>query len=168
MRWKKYKKMNNTNNVVSLLKVTSVSEVKDSSTKNGQYQTIIVQQNNYITIGTRTLEAPTANIGTRNLFKGRKTLEGKPMKDDALFGQLTTGGHVSGWIKQFNTTPYDIDGKTVTTAKYVIFEGEDAISVANGQLSSKGACVVDENGVPTRDLSKLGVTKVPSAALVGS
>lgn len=145
----------------NVLKVTNVSEVKPSSTGNGTYQTITVQQFRILAVGNKTIEMATANVSTRNLWSERKTKDGKStVKGDVLFGQVVKDGYISGEILHFNTTPYEIDGKTVTSYKVLKFEGENAVNVANSALSSKLACVVDENGVPTRDLKTLSVTKV--------
>ena len=149
----------------SVLKVTNVSEVKPSSTGNGTYQTITVQQFRILAVGNKTIEMATANVSTRNLWSERTKKDGSgKVKGDVLFGQVAKGDYISGEILHFNTTPYDIDGKTVTSFKALTFEGENPVNVANSALSSKLACVVDENGVPTRDLKTLSATKVEETA----
>lgn len=144
----------------TILKVVKLDDVKAAKTGNGHYQTIRVQQYRLIPVGNSVLQAVTAVAGTRVLWSERTKKDGSgKVKGDLFYNSLNVGDPISGEIVRFNTTPYEIDGKTVTSFSTVVFEGENALNVANSQLSSHNACVVDENGVQTRDLTSK-VTKV--------
>ena len=142
----------------SVLKVTNVEAPKAASTGNGHYQTITVQEFKYVPVGNTTIEVKTIKKATRNIWSEREKKDGGKMKGDTFFQQLSVGDSVAGEIINFNTTPYEIDGKTVTSRKTLVFEGENGVSVCNSELSSNNACVVDENGVTTKELKS--VTKI--------
>jgi hypothetical protein len=145
----------------SVLKVTSVGELKKASTGNGHYQTITVQEFKLIPVGSTTLEVATVKQATRNLWSERDKKDGGKMKGDTFFQQVHPGSYVAGSIETFNTTPYEIDGRVVTSRKVLIFEGENGVNVANSELSSNFACVVDDNGVPTKELNKESLVPQP-------
>lgn len=136
------------------LKVTKIEALKDATTGNGQYQTITVQEFKLVPLGNRVIEMATAKLATRNLWSERTKKDGGQMKGDVFFNSVAVGDYVAGEIMTFNTTAYKIDGREVTSRKVLVFEGENSTNVANSELSSNNACVVDENGVPTKDLSK--------------
>ena len=138
-----------------ILKIINVSEIKDSS--NGKYQTITVQQFKLIETSAGIKEMATANVATRNLWSERVTKDGKTIKADIFFGTLSKGDTVLGEIVRFNTSTYELNGKTVNSIKVMVFEGENSISVANSALASKNSCVVTDTGELTRDLSKISV-----------
>lgn len=145
----------------TILKIVKLDEVKPAKTGNGHYQTIKVQQYRLIPVGNSVLQAVTAVAGTRVLWSERQKKDGKGVvKGDLFFNSLNAGDPISGEVVKFNTTPYEIDGKTVTSFSTVVFEGENALNVANSQLSSHNACVIDEFGVATRDLTTKTVTKI--------
>lgn len=139
---------------MKVLKVTKVEAPKESSTGNGQYQTITVQEFNLLPIGDRTVEIATVKVATRNLWSERDKKDGTKMKGDTFFNQIGVGSYVSGSIETYNTTPYTIDGREVTSRKTLVFEGENGVLVCNSELSSNYACVVDDNGVPTKNIEK--------------
>jgi len=140
----------------TVLKVTTVSAPKEAANGNGHFQTITVQEVKYLSVGKETKEIKTVKQATRNIWSERERKDGSgKVKGDSFFQQLSVGDIVAGEIIQFNTTPYEIDGRTVTTRKVLVFEGENGINVANSELSSNFSCVVDENGVPTKELSSL-------------
>jgi len=138
----------------NVLKVTKIEAAKDASNGNGKYQTITVQEFKLVPVGNKTLEIATVKQATRNLWSERDKKDGSKMKGDTFFNTLAVGDYVAGEITAFNTTPYNIDGKDVTSRKVLVFEGENGVNVANSELSSNFACVVDENGVPTREIKK--------------
>jgi hypothetical protein len=148
---------------MNVLKVTKVEAPKTASTGNGQYQTITVQEFKLISVGNTTLEVATVKQATRNLWSERDKKDGGKMKGDTFFQQVAVGSYVAGEIVQFNTTPYEIDGRTVTSRKTLVFEGENGVNVCNSDLNSNSACVVDENGVPTKNLTKSNVELHPTA-----
>lgn len=137
------------------LKVTAVSAPKESSTGNGKYQTITVQEFKLIPMGNQYLEIATVKQATRNLWSERTTKDGKIMKADVFYGNIAVGQLVAGEIQTFNTTPYDVNGREVTSRKTLVFEGENGVNICNSELSSNYACAVDENGVPTKEIKKL-------------
>ena len=137
-----------------VLKVTKIEAAKEASNGNGKYQTITVQEFKLVPVGNKTLEIATVKQTTRNLWSERNKKDGSKMKGDTFFNSLAVGDYVAGEIQTFNTTPYDIDGKTVTSRKTLVFEGENGTNVCNSELSNNFACVVDENGVPTKEIKK--------------
>lgn len=138
----------------SVLKITKVEAPKAASTGNGHFQTITVQEFKLVPVGNKTLEIATVKTATRNLWSERDKKDGGKMKGDTFFQQVSVGDYVAGEIFNFNTTPYEIDGRTVTSRKVLIFEGENGTNVANSELSSNNACVVDENGNLTKELNR--------------
>lgn len=143
-----------------VLKVVNVSEIKNAENGNGKYQTITVQQFKLIEIGGVTKEMATANVATRNLWSERTKKDGETMKADVFFGKVSKGDTILGEIFKFDTSTYTIGGRSVNSTKTIVFEGENAISVANSALASKNACVVLNGGELTRDLAKLPTTVV--------
>lgn len=156
-------------------KVASVT-TKNNSTGNGNHQVITVQAYDTVEVplemspltpqervqaflaGMTTY--PSVSIialrGERRLFGGMLNSEGDKMKDGLLYGTLNQGDTIKGSIETFNCTPFSIpraDGslsEPITSVSYFIFEGEDAIKVANRQLLSNNSCVVID-GKPTVD-----------------
>lgn len=143
----------------SVLKVTAVSEPKAASTGNGHYKTITVQEFKLVGVGNKTLEIATVKTSTRNLWSERTKKDGGVMKGDTFFNTIQVGDYVAGEITTFNTTPYEINGRTVTSRKVLVFEGENGVNVTNSELNSNNACVVDDHGQLTKVLEKpLAVT----------
>lgn len=136
------------------LKVTAVSAPKESLTGNGKYQTITVQEFKLVPVGNKTLEIATVKTATRNLWSERDKKDGTKMKGDTFYGSIAVGDYVAGEIQTFNTTPYDVNGREVTSRKTLVFEGENGVNICNSELSSNYACAVDENGVPTKEIKK--------------
>lgn len=136
----------------NVLKVTRVEAPKDASNGNGKYQTITVQEFKLIPIGNRNLEIATVKTATRNIWSERNKKDGGKMKGDTFFNSIVVGDYVAGEIVNYSTTPYYIDNKQVTSRKTLVFEGENGVNVCNSELNSNFSCVVDENGVPTKEL----------------
>jgi hypothetical protein len=140
---------------MNVLKVTKLEAPKEASTGNGSYQTLTVQEFKLVQVGNKTLEVATVKTATRNLWSERDKKDGGKMKGDAFYGTIGVGDYVAGSIETFNTTPYKIDGREVTSRKTLVFEGENGVAVCNSELSSNGdVCVVDEFGVPTKSFQK--------------
>lgn len=138
---------------MNVLKVTKVEAPKSSSNGNGSYKTITVQEFRFAAIGNKTVEIATVKQATRNLWSERQRKDGSGVvKGDTFYDTISQGDYVAGEIVNYNTSPYDIDGKTVTSRKTLVFEGENGISICNSELSSNNACVIDENGMLTKDL----------------
>jgi len=137
----------------SVVKVKHVGSVQPAKNGNGSYQTVTVQEYKLISVGSKTIEAATNRIATRNIWSERKQKEGdKIVKADPLFGQLSVGDYVAGHIEQFNTTPYMIDGRECKTYTGLIFEGENKYKYVNNQLKNENAVALDEDGTLTGEL----------------
>jgi hypothetical protein len=93
-------------------------------------------------INTWDVTVPISQSATRRLFGGMINTEGAKMKDNILFNKLNTGDVVAGDIVRFDTTAYMIGDNSVSHITTFVFEGEDAVSVANRQLGQHGACVI--------------------------
>lgn len=125
----------------SFLKVTSVT---NRTASNGRkFQTVSFSPVKYF--GTQQIISQ--EVRTRNIWD-KVTLEnGDVIKADGFFGQLSVGQLIEGEIMSFNTTPYTIGDNEVNTWTGVIFKGENGLKVANQQLKSKNAHVVENNTV---------------------
>lgn len=125
----------------TFLKVISITPRQD---KNGRpFQQVVFNQVNYL--GEK--EIKTGNTRTRNLWSTTPDVKG-----DNLYGQLVVGDLVTGSIQSFNTTAFEVDGRTVNKTTLVIFDNENPVTYANQQLKRNGACVVDEHGQPTANI----------------
>jgi hypothetical protein len=91
--------------------------------------------------------APISQSASRYLFSGMINSEGARMKDGILFNKLNIGDIVAGTIERFDTTPYMIGDNTVNHITTFVFDGEDAITVANRSLGQHGACVLIDGKV---------------------
>lgn len=131
----------------TFLKVTAIQNSK--ATNGRAFQKVTFQEVQYI----GNMAVVTAKVRTRNLWAEGQTADGKPVKADALFNQLQVGQLVAGSIETFNTTTFEIDGRSVNKTTQVVFDGEDAVRYANSQLRQNGAVVVDEHGQPTAQLT---------------
>lgn len=122
----------------TFLKVTSITPRQD---KNGRaFQQVSFNEVKFL--GER--EVKTGNTRTRNLWSTTPEIKG-----DNLYNQLILGDLVAGSIQSFNTTAFDVDGRTVNKTTLVIFDGENPVTYANQQLKRNGAVVVDEHGQMT-------------------
>lgn len=137
----------------SILKVKSVSEIKNNETGNGVNQKIEVQE--YKVIPGVGLVA-TINTATRVLFSGITNTAGEVIKskDQILFNNSHVGDIIAGKIAKVATTPYNINGNIVTSFSTVIFEGENEVKIINNQLKNKGAVMVTADGTLTAELPK--------------
>ena len=148
-------------NQTSILKVTSVSPIKENGTGNGQNQQITVQEFKVLPIG-QGVAIPTANVATRTLFKGVKNKTGDVIKskDQIFFGTLEEGSQVMGKVVTVPTTQYDINGNAAHQFTTFIFEGESTYKIINNLLKSKGAVAKDDEGNLTAELPEIQNTTV--------
>lgn len=101
------------------------------------------------------------------VFTGRQGSSRVIFNHDGLNG-LAMGKKVFGEVVRFDTSaPYEIisedagGNKRVTQATHisvVVFDGENAISIANNQLRDYGVTVMDEDGNVTERTTKAPVT----------
>ena len=105
-------------------------------------------------ITTWTESAPVAQVVTRRLFSGLINSEGAKMKDGEYYNKFNVGDRIPGAVHRFDTTPYQIGENTVSHITTFVFDGEDAVSVANRQLGQHGACVLID-GKPTSTSEQL-------------
>ncbi len=127
----------------TFLKVLSVDNRKDVNDR--PYQLVQFEQFKTVTI------AGVDKIVKSNMPSRARVLWGPDpagqIKEDGLFGNLNVGDIVDGHIQTFNTTPYTVGERSnLTTYTCVVFEGENGVSVANRNLRSNNAAVVDEHG----------------------
>lgn len=142
-------------NMQNFLKVTAIINKAD---KNGRpFQQVTFREIQYLPTGQEIL---TSKMRTRNLWSSTEDQKG-----DTLYGQLKVGSMVAGSIQSFDTTAFEIDGRTVNKTTLVIFDGENPVSYANAQLKRNNACVVDEHGQPTASFSQ-PVSKVTEEEVV--
>ncbi len=78
----------------------------------------------------------------RNLWAERK-LENGTIKADPLFSKVKVGAVVAGHVETLPTTPYELNERMVSTHTGVFFSNENAITVANRNLRSNNANVID-------------------------
>lgn len=89
-----------------------------------------------------TESAPVAQVVTRRLFGGMINTEGAKIKDAEYYNKFGIGDRIPGDVHRFDTTPYQIGDNTVDHITVFVFDGENAISVANRALGQHGACVL--------------------------
>ena len=132
----------------TFLKVTEVVNRKD---KNGRpFQTVTFSEILYLSAGQVVL---TGKTRTRNLWSSTEEIKG-----DTLYNQLQVGSMVEGSIQSFDTTAFEIEAQDGTTRSVnkttvVVFGFENPIAYANAQLKRNNACVVNEHGEPTANVS---------------
>ena len=127
------------------LKVASVSEPKED--KRGR-KFITLRFTTTGVLGTGQTIFSNQSPKTRNVWEDFKDEAENLFKGDNLYyevlaGNVKVGSLVAGNIVQFNTTPYTLGDKQVTSYTTIIFENEDALLVANNDLKNNLACVVD-------------------------
>lgn len=135
-----------------MLLITGISK-KEAGKHDCPYYTLEFRQINMLPNGQ---EVFTALKGKRNVFGEYKNAENEVFKAESTFelvneGLLKVGARFAGDIAKFNTTEYMVEGNKVTSYTCVVFEGENAIKVANRHLKPLKACVVDENGLLTAE-----------------
>jgi hypothetical protein len=101
-----------------------------------------------------TESAPVAQVVTRRLFSGMINTDGNRIKDGEYYNKFNVGDKIPGDVHRFDTTPYQIGENTVNQITVFVFDGEDAITVANRQLGQNGACVLID-GKPTASSEQL-------------
>jgi hypothetical protein len=136
------------------LRVKTVAPATPASNGNGSYKKTTLEM--MVTFEKSTgkwIDSPTAKSVTMNLWTAQKRSDGSMSKGHPFYDVIAEGMELVGEVKTLPTTPYDIEtngikreARSITVA---VFEGEDAIDVANAQLSQRNACVVkiDEEGV---------------------
>lgn len=85
---------------------------------------------------------------TRNIWGEFTDESGNVFKPDSLFndivsGNLVAGALVEGSIHNFQTTPYELDNRTVNSYSTVIFDNENPHNVANRELKDSFASTID-------------------------
>ena len=105
-------------------------------------------------ITTWTESAPVAQVVTRRLFSGLINSEGNKMKDAEYYNKFNVGDRIPGTVHRFDATPYMIGENQVSHITVFVFDGEDAVSVANRQLGQHGSCVLID-GKPTASSEQL-------------
>lgn len=132
----------------NLIQVVSVSEIKTAS--NGrQYQTVVFKElDKTITLNNRQFTVKSnSNNRTRNIWGVGATADGVEIKAEKLFSNLVVGDIVEGGFHTFETTPYAINDREITSYSCVVFSNEEPVSYANRNLKSNNATVVDKNAV---------------------
>jgi hypothetical protein len=64
---------------------------------------------------------------------------------------------VLGKIQRFETTSYEIAGRSVNHFTLAVFNGENGVELANSRLVRNNACVI-LNGKPSKEMTKAPVT----------
>jgi hypothetical protein len=101
-----------------------------------------------------TESAPVAQVVTRRLFSGMINTDGNRIKDAEYYNKFNVGDKIPGDVHRFDTTPYQIGDNTVDHITVFVFDGENAISVANRALGQHGSCVLID-GKPTSTSEQL-------------
>lgn len=137
----------------SILEVASITE--GQSTNHGfKFKTVTFTETKVF--GNKQIK--TNKSAVRNLFPEREIeVNGvlTKFKADVLYNDIKKGDLVSGAIHRFNTSSYDIAGRTVNSWTGIVFEGEDAVKFANSQLKSNNACVITADGTEVNSAAEL-------------
>lgn len=127
-----------------------INDVQVKNDVNGnQYKVVTFEEcENKMVFGVeRTMR--TGLAGKRNMRPATTLPDGNVIKADPFYDTVQRGEIVIGYVARFNTTPYDINGRSVSQYTCVVFNGENGTTIANRNLKAKGACVVDDYGQPT-------------------
>lgn len=102
---------------------------------------------------------------TRNIWGEFTDESGNTFKADSLFndivsGNLVAGALVEGSIYNFQTTPYELDNRTVNSYSTVIFDNENPHNVANRELRDAFASTIDGDVVVAPNNLRTNVASV--------
>ena len=129
-----------------MLKISKIEDAQDTKNE-GKYRKITFRQ-----VGeTKSGQEIYSNMEqSRNVF-GESKINDIISKAETCFslvqeGVLKIGANFQGNIIKFKTTPYRIQDNEVTSATFVVFDGEDPEKYANSQLKRNKAVVVREDG----------------------
>lgn len=77
---------------------------------------------------------------TRNVFQGTRAF------DLVATGKAKVGAHIMGSIENVNTTPYEVEGRSVNTATIIRFAKESIQQAfrANGYTAKSGVNIISE------------------------
>lgn len=144
-----------------LLKVQEVSELK--SDKRGRKFFTLKFKTTTILNGLTIFSNQAPRV--RNIWGEYQDEAGNVFKADALFSDiisnnLTVGALVEGSIHNFQTTPYDLGGKTVSNYSTVVFSNEIPHNVANRELRNSFASTIYEDVVVCPENLKTSSTSV--------
>lgn len=127
-----------------------VTDIQVKNDKNGnQYKVVSFSEVSNVTVFGKETTVFTGLQGKRVMRPATTLPDGNVIAADKFYDTVKKGEPVMGSIMKFNTTDYEINGRTVNQYSCVVFNGENAVSVANRNLKSNNACVVDEYGQPT-------------------
>ena len=105
----------------------------------------------------------TGNISARVLRPARVIGE-YSFSADTHYNTIEVGKKVKGGICHFNTTPYSIGERVVSKYSCVVFANEEPVRVANNNLRTQKACVIDEYGQLTNEDQTLGDVTVTASS----
>ena len=137
----------------SILEVASINE-GTSQTHGFKFKTVTFTETKVL--GNKQIK--TNKSAVRNLFPEREIeVNGvlTKFKADVLYNDIKKGDLVSGSIHRFNTTSYDIGTRTVNSWTGIVFEGEDAVKIANQNLKSNNAVVITSDGTEVSSEAEL-------------
>lgn len=131
-----------------LLKITAISERKKD--KNGREYVVVSLKPVRQFMGKEVISSGkdrTRVLWDKTELEGGKTIPATPLFLSYLKGELKVGDIITGQIVTFDTTPYNLGGKDITSFTTVVFEGENPITVANNQLKQQKASTVVDGAV---------------------
>jgi hypothetical protein len=95
-------------------------------------------------------EVKTNVQGTRNLWPTHtvKLADGSTteIRGDVDYDNIMLGDLFAGNVHAFQTTPYQLEGRTINQYKCVVFESENPLAVAARNLRQNNAAPLDEEG----------------------
>ena len=137
--------------------ILKVTETRNAIDKAGvPYQVVKFESFKVVDIMGTSRTIATGKSGTRILRPERTITTGQVIKADTFYG-CQVGDLMEGTIERFNTTPYEVNERTVFHYSCVVFANENGVTYANNQLKVNNACVVDEHGQPTVKLNSYKV-----------
>lgn len=131
-----------------LLKVTAISDTKED--KNNRKYVVVSLKPVRQFMGREVISSGkdrTRILWDKTELEGGKTIPATPLFLSYQKGELKVGDIVTGQIVTFDTTPYNLGGKDITTFTTVVFEGENPVTVANNQLKQQKASTVVDSAV---------------------
>lgn len=133
-----------------ILKIVSVGDIQ-TATSGRKFRKITYKGVKFLgTLQVVSNQQPVSRLAWSD-FKDSEGREFKsdPIYNDIFTGEIGVGGAVEGELMSFSTSPYVINGKTVTVYTMPIFSNEynKADAVANNALKSNKASTVSEDGI---------------------